>query len=432
MASTRPRGRLNGVDVKPEVLRHARQRAGLSLAQVAGGELTRQAVHLIETGKVRPSMNSLRVITSRLAVPIHSVLVQPEAASRTDGPVQELEVLVQTHHYDRALERGREILRHAEAPPAVALIHYHLGHALCKLGRPVEALERLKLARELFESLGDQHLVAETMELQALALHIAEQPQALSVAEQALERYRSVDQRRPEIEARILERLGTILTARGDFATARARYDEALHVAGGVRDLARVARIYHGLHWCYLGVGDLGRAIDMLVKAETLYEAEQRINDAPPNLYLPIVENDLGVLLTQAGDLSRAEQRLHSALRRFTEMGVERVRSHVLLSLGDLRYRQGRYDEALELADQAIELATRFNEHRALATAYKQLGEAHAALGQHDLAVASLQQALTILEEAGYEERRAEYLKTYERVIAHRRKGAAAAAQSAS
>ena len=427
MGSSRPRGRLNGVDVKPDVLRHARTRAGLSLAQVAGGELTRQAVHLIETGKVRPSMNSLRVITSRLAVPIHSVLVQPDAAQKRIGPVEELEALVQTHHYDRALERGREILRHAEAPPAVALIHYHLGHALCRLGRPLEALERLKLARELFESLGDQELIVETMELQARALHIAEHPQALSVAEQALERYRTVDPRRPETESRLLQRLGTILAGRKEFEAARARYDEALLVAGGIRDLAQIARIYHGLHLCFLGVGDLGRAIDLMVKAETLYEAEQRINQSPPSVDLPAVENDLGVLLMRAGDLSRAEQRFQSALKRLTEMGVERMRSHLLLSLGELRHMQGQYGEALDLAEQAIELAQRLNEGRALATAHKQLGEAHAALGQHDFAVASLKQALTILEEAGLEERRLECLKTYEQIITQRRQGGAAA-----
>jgi tetratricopeptide (TPR) repeat protein len=420
VGSGRPRGRLNGVDVKSEVLRHARKRAGLSLAQVAGGELTRQAVHLIETGKVRPSMHSLRVIASRLAVPIDSVLLHAEIAAKSEGAVAELGRLVETHHYDRALERGGEILRYAATPPVVALISYHLGHALCKLGRPMEALERLKVARDLFESLGDQDLVAEAMELQALALHIAEQPQALSVAEEALKSYRLADQRRPETEARILERIGTILAARGDFSTARARYDEALQVAGGVRELARVARIYHGLGFCFYGLGDIERAIDMMLKAETLYEAEQRINETPPNLDLPRVENDLGVLLMQAGDLSRAERRIQSALRRLAEMGVERVRSHFLLSLADVRYCQARYSEGVEVGEEAVELALRFHETRALATGYKQLGELHAALGEPDLAVAKLEQALAILEEAGFEERRAEFLKAYEKITAQR------------
>ncbi len=424
MGSGRPRGRLNGVDVKSDVLRHARERAGLSLAQVAGAELTRQAVHLIETGKVRPSMNSLRVITSRLSVPIDTVLMHP--VPRVQAAVEEVEALVQTHHYGRALERGEEILLHIEAPLAVAITQYQLGHALCKLGRPMEALERLKSARDLSEALGDDELIADTMDMQARALHLAEQPGALAVAEEALERYRRVSRPRPETESRLLERLGTILAGQKDFTAARRRYDEALDVAGGVRDLARIARIYHGLHLCYLAVGDLDRAIDLTLKAETLYEAEQRVNQSPPNVDLPRVENDLGVLLVRTGDFSRAEQRFESALRHLEEMGVERLRSHVLLSLGELRHKQGRYEAGVELAERAIQLAERFNERRALATGLTQLGEAQAALGRSDEAIASLKKALVVLEEAGLDERRAECLRTYERVIAQRQIGATA------
>lgn len=427
MASGRPRGRLNGVDVKPEVLRHARERAGLSLAQVAGGELTRQAVHLIETGKVRPSMNSLRVITSRLAVPMHSVLVQAEGTGQPDGPIQELERLVQGHQYDRALERGGEILKRTESPPVVALVHHHVGHALIRLGRPLEALYRLRLARELFESIGDSWLVVETMALQARALHLAEDPLALDVALLALDRCRVLDPRRPQTESQLLERLGTILAGRGDFVGARARYDEALQAAGTIRDLAQVARIYHGLGFCYLKVGDLGRAIDLVLKAETLYEAEQRISEAPPNLNLPRVENDLGILLMEQGDLGRAEERFQSALRKFTELGVGRLRSNVLLSLGALRYRQSRYDEGLELVEEAVGLSQQFNETRTLAEGYKHLGELRAAQGDLDQAIADFQQALAILEEAGLEEHRADCLRAYERAIAQNR-GAAATA----
>lgn len=424
----RPRGRLNGVDVRHEVLRDARQRAGLSLAQVAGSDLTRQAVHLIETGKVRPSMNSLRLIASRLAVPLSSVLPDPNRADLRHGPLSDLETLVQTHHYDRAVERAGELLSQDQEPPYIALIHFHLGHALCKLGRPVEALQRLQLARDLFESQGDEELAIDAMELQALALHISEKPQqALAVAEQALDRHRSAPDPRPrETEARILERIGIVLAGRGDFAAARARYEEALAAAGGLRDLSRVARIYHGLGLCYLRVGDIAPATEMMFKAEALYEAEQRINEVA-TLDLPRLENDLGLVLMQAGDLSRAERRLQSALQRFTEMGVERVRSHVLLSLGDLRYRQRRYDEGVVLVSEAIDLAQRFDEPRALATAHKQLGELQAARGERDLALMSLKRALAILEEAGFEERRTECLRIYERIVAEHEGGYSAA-----
>ena len=51
----RPRGtrlrRPRGVAVDAAALKRARLDAGLSLAEVAGDRMTRQAVHLIETGQ---------------------------------------------------------------------------------------------------------------------------------------------------------------------------------------------------------------------------------------------------------------------------------------------------------------------------------------------------------------------------------------------
>ena len=129
MGSSRPRGRLSGVDIRPEALRQARTRARLSLSQVAGNELSRQTVHLIEIGKNRPSMRSLRVITERLAIPIGEVLVGPPESTWDEGAVNELEALVRSCH-EEAVERAggmrgvdikAGVLRHARARAQLSL-----------------------------------------------------------------------------------------------------------------------------------------------------------------------------------------------------------------------------------------------------------------------------------------------------------------------
>src|SRR5207244_5452557 len=108
--SRRPRGRLSGVEIDPTVVRQARLAAGMSLAEVAGSELTRQAVHLIETGKARPSMRSLRILSERLGMPASSFLARPE-----NGPanpeVAELDHLCQRQEYHAVVERARQILQ---------------------------------------------------------------------------------------------------------------------------------------------------------------------------------------------------------------------------------------------------------------------------------------------------------------------------------
>jgi tetratricopeptide (TPR) repeat protein len=422
----RARGRLSGVDINAAALRQARVAAGLSLAQMGGHELTRQAVHLIETGKVRPSMRSLRVLAQRLDVPVATLLAPGDGEAPFDeGSIAELDRLCRHYEYDQVIAHALELLERCRAPELVAGAHYFMGQALCHTARPQEALEHLAEARELFESCDDdQGRVAETMELEALALQIAEDNRALGVAGEALRRYRALDGRRPEVESRLLQRLGTILAGSMEYRSALAHYQEALHVAGGVRDLVRLARLYHGLGTCHLHMGDYRAGGELLAKAHTLYEAEERLAGTGHRSDLARVENDIGMLLLFQGDSAGAEQHFWSALARFDAAGHERMRSHVLLSLGELRQRQGRTGESAEFVQGAISLSGRLNETQALATAHQQMAELHASLGEWDAAMDSFQQALDILLEAGLERRHAECLAARERALGATRRAA--------
>lgn len=418
--SRRARGRLSGVDINPEALRRARVAAGLSLAQVGGVELTRQAVHLIETGKVRPSMRSLRILARRLQVPVAALLAPGSGGPPLpEGSIAELDHLCRNHEYDQVLARGRVILEWGQPPEIAAGVHYFMGQALCLQLRPEEAMTHLEQARVMFESLDDdQGRVAETLELEALALQSAEDPRALSVAEEALRRYRALDGRRPEVESRLLQRLGNILTGHLEFAAARACYEEAIQVANGVRDLVRLARIYHGLAVCHQSTGDVRTAAELLFKAHTLYEAEERLAGTSARSDMARVTNDIAMLLLRQGDLVRAEEYLQESRSRLQREGLERQISHVLLSFAELRQAQGRPEESIAFIEQAIDQAERFRETRALAVGHQQLGEALAARGRRAEAEVSFQRALATLRGAGLERHYAACLAVRDRSLA--------------
>lgn len=80
------RGRLRGpgVTIAPHRLRAARVAAGLSLAQLSAGLVTRAAVHLYETGRARPSRAVLEALALRLGQPVDGFLVpvDPDEARR--------------------------------------------------------------------------------------------------------------------------------------------------------------------------------------------------------------------------------------------------------------------------------------------------------------------------------------------------------------
>jgi tetratricopeptide (TPR) repeat protein len=420
VGSQRARGPRVGIHVDPAALKQARVDAGLSLAQVAGSDMTRQAVHLIETGRVRPTLRSLRIIAQRLGVH-ESALLAPPGPMSDEQAVAELRQLCERHELTAAAERARHLIAHCGSPERIAYAHHYAAYARYLLGEPSEALAHAREARERFAALRNPWWEAESMDWEAIVLNMLQDSSALQVARRALRRYRALEPRWPETEARMLGHLGTICFGRRDYGAAREAYEAALHVDGGVRELATMARIYHGLGMCHNGLGDPRTAADLVFKAVTLYEAEQRIAAAPMRQEQPRAENDLGLVVMALGDLDRAEGLFRAALEHFAAAGIERLQSHILLSLGELRQRQDRLDDALGFVTRAIERAAAFDETYALTSGYRQLGELYEVRCEHGLADASFHRALVLCDAAGLEERAKEYMHAYERVLAERR-----------
>src|SRR3979409_1309251 len=76
-ATSGRRGRRKGVEIKAGTARPARLEAGLSLGQVAGTDISRTAIYFVETGKAKPSMETLKLIASRTGRPLDYFLSNP-------------------------------------------------------------------------------------------------------------------------------------------------------------------------------------------------------------------------------------------------------------------------------------------------------------------------------------------------------------------
>jgi len=75
-----------GVDVDPAKLRGARLAAGLTMAALAGDELTRASIHQYETGRTRPSRRALELIAKRTGQPLESFLNASKVEGADGGP----------------------------------------------------------------------------------------------------------------------------------------------------------------------------------------------------------------------------------------------------------------------------------------------------------------------------------------------------------
>lgn len=386
------------------------------MAQLAGDELTRQAIFLIENGRNRPSMRSLEIIASRTGKTVDSFLratgeTRFKTPSVADAAVEELQALCLQQQFDRAVTLGLQVLERRLPVPVEARVQHYVGQALARLTRPDEALDHLHRAQALLEAEPDPWLAVECADWEACALYLKEDRRALSVAEAALRLCRTTEPRLPGTEARILEHIATIHVKNHTYDRAISYYEEALRTAGAVRDLPRLGRTYHGLGIAYQERGDLGRAVEFTHKALALYALED------DKALLARGENELGLLLMRQGQMERAEEVFRTALAHLEEAATERAKSHVLISLGELQLKIGRLDAGVTTAKEAIDLAKRLDEPLALADGHHLLAQLYARAGRKQAADREFAVAIRIFQREGSQDRLAESHASYAEML---------------
>jgi tetratricopeptide (TPR) repeat protein len=384
------------------------------MSQMAGTDLTRQAIFLIEAGRTRPSMRTLELIATRSGKSVQSFLLNnplPGGPRAADARVGELQALCVQQRFDDAITLGLPMLEHTMAPRFEALVRHYVGQALVRSNRPDEGLEHLRRAQALLEKDPDPWLAVECADWEAAALYLKEDSRALAVAETALSLCRATEPRLPGTEARILEHIATIHVKNHTYDRAVAFYEEALQAAGSMRDLSRLGRTYHGLSIAYQERGELGRAIEYTYKALALYALEH------DTALVANGENELGLLLMRQGHMERAGDAFRAALAHLDEAGSARGKSHIMLSLAELQLRTGKVNDGIQIVKEAIDLAKGRDEIHAQATGHVLLGQLYERKNRHQLADKEFGVALRLLKKEGLSDRLAKSHASYAEVL---------------
>lgn len=77
----------SGIDVNPTRVREAREAAGLSLGQLARGDVSRTFIHFVEQGRSRPSREVLEMIAERTGRPVSWFTA---GVTQATEPIQEI------------------------------------------------------------------------------------------------------------------------------------------------------------------------------------------------------------------------------------------------------------------------------------------------------------------------------------------------------
>lgn len=396
--------------VNAAALKQARLDAGLSLAELAGSWMSKQAVHLFETGRARPTLAKLRLIVERLG----NTSIEAVLADDSEDRMAELD---QQQAFGELGELASQFLRDINSTRRTrAIATYYAGKAILNQA-PRSALVLFRRARRLLLRVAEPCLAAEAMDWEAAALYLMQDASASEVGRQALERYRALPDRQPQVEARMLEHLGTYGLQRGEHRDAIGRYREAIEVAGARLELGRLAHIYHGLAEGCRQAGETRRALDYMERAVHFYRTEYDVR-GPVSANLARIENDYGVQLMRLGQWDRAEEMIRAALDHYDEVGVATGRAHALLSMGELNQLRNRLEEAVDWTVEGIEEAQRRGETVAQASGYQQLGELWASGDDEAGFEACFDRALEILDRASLPELRAECVARYGRIRA--------------
>ena len=397
MLGNKHRGRRPGIAVREGSVRQARLEAKLSLAEVANRQVSRAAIHLIETGQSRPSQETLDLIARQTRKPVEFFLLLPEVlpdAGTEPAELHELERLTAVRDFSKVIEIARSLLERQSSEEGRALVHFYLGQAHCRLVQPHEALQHLPAARISFEQLGDEWMAVEALDWESSAIGYLDDPKALGLALEALERCRKLDPRPAATEVRILGHIANMYVAAHAWGQAMQYYESAVKAAGRVKDLLQLAKTHHGLGTVYQRMQQPVRARQHFDKALTLYSIESDLSSTYR------VEIDLGELLLRQGHLDSAEKHLRTALVGSTELGIDRRgRGYILANLGEISLQKGQTEEAIQYLGEALEIGEALGEKPVISNAHMLLGRMEEQRGSHREADQHFDAAISFLEE---------------------------------
>jgi tetratricopeptide (TPR) repeat protein len=280
------------------------------------------------------------------------------------------------------------------------------------LVQPSEALRHLQPARRHFEQAGDEWMAVEALDWESAALGLLDDPEAIGIAIEALERCRRLDPKPTQTEARILGHIANMHVIAHSWAQAVRYYEAAVVAAGDVKDLLLEAKMHHGLGLALHQTLNPSEARRHFNKALALYSIEA---DASA-VYR--VENDLGWLLLEEGQLESAETHLLRALKGADELQINRRgRGFTLNNLGDLCLRCERFHEAREYLAQALEAGQATGEGIVQASTHELLGVLAEVQRDAEAANREFAIAFAILDEIGMPDRLRDLHMRYAEIV---------------
>ncbi len=262
-----------------------------------------------------------------------------------------------------------------------------------KLGEEEPALATLEAALALARELGDGRLEASNLQNLALTYKLFGRPrQALSVYEQARERWRALGHAYPREEAQTLSNLGALYTSLGGFEQARVLLEEALPLSRQAGDLGVEALILGSLGSVETRLGHPRQGLGHLQRSLTLAEA------ARDRLAQALAFRELAWTRFELGQPAAALRLGERALALFGDLGLPGNEAEMMSYLGWFYIEAGDPERALGHLEAALRLHRQVGSRRGEASALHATARAERQRGDPRAARRRIEQAIEIVE----------------------------------
>lgn len=426
-----------------ERIRKLRQERGLTQQVLAGPEFTKGYVSALERGTVRPSLKALDVFARRLGVPIVDFLVashdldnKPNIAAQQEDFLYQCnyaKMVMRSGKVDEAISLIDEIEQNAQPykkmlPPNIAyLIPFLRGRAHLQALEPKLARPELEAALEVAK--GDEEASARVHNLLGVAFYELDLPQL--AAEHHLEALRTIRSQGiedPNFRVSVHRNLANDYLVLNEPDRAISVYREALPVLEDLNDMEQQARIYWGMAMAYKMSNDWTQAKLYGLRALHIYETADNRAEAA-SICLNLAEIVMGEKRYE-----EASELLERADRLASWTGNQAVMSSLYRNYADLARRQGQFEEATRYVRESVGYAeasyaaAQSDESEAAPLSWQYPARTYAEALQMEALVEEeqgntesadrlFQQALKLLDQAGFEETRHTISFSYAEVL---------------
>lgn len=340
-------------------IRELRLTRGLTQTRLAGPELSKGFISLLEQDRTQPSVGTLRLIARRLAVSVDSLLGSegrmPEAVTAgllalsreaiRDRKFPTASKLLEAVKFMNATYGLNEASREAELQAGqIAMEQREFGQALARLQVVSEASGQAKD----FWRLGRALVLVGWVKIRQ-----REFPEAILLLEKALLTLRKAQAGRDPARTEALIALGTAQGYTGQFKAAIRAYEMAASSTAAKRSPVLRGRALWGIGLAHRKLGHYDAAKDNLLKAKNALESSEELPDM-----IRVLKN-LGELLFEEGQVQEALRYLHRALRAMDRLGMDVARAATLTEIGRIHMSKGNLEDAEHFSQQALDAATK-------------------------------------------------------------------------